>query len=268
MDGCRDRGAGKKSGFVESAVDSVMWRGLISSIQFLTIIPCGHTRHFEPRGALVFFPICGLLVGGMLLLADTVAGIFWDPAAAAVVGMVTLVVVSGALHLDGLADTADGLYGRRGPDEALAIMKDSRIGSIGMVAVVCCLAVKWAGLAGIEVQRPVWLLLVPAFARSTVLFGIWLLPYGRPEGGTAHTFFQQTPRLRDFWGLGLLLGLTFLLTGWGVVWIGAGTAAWVAVVLVYYRLKVNCITGDMLGAMIETTEAGLFLLIAAASQVA
>jgi len=240
-----------------------MWRGLQSSIQFLTIIPCGRTQDFNPRATLVFFPVCGLLIGALLALVDMLAGNFWNPSAVAVIGVVTLAVISGGLHLDGLADTADGLYGQRPAEQALAIMKDSRIGSIGMVVVVCCLGIKWAGLAGIDAHRPIWLLLVPAFARASVLFGIRLLPYGRPAGGTGRTFFEQPLRIRDFWGWALLMGLGAVLTGWAVVWIGIGTAFLTAALLTYYKQKINCITGDMLGAMIEICEACLFLFIAA-----
>lgn len=197
------------------------------------------------------------------MLLDSVAVAIWEPATAAVVDVVGLAMISGALHLDGLADTADGLYGRRTPDKALAIMKDSRIGAIGMVVVACCLAIKWAGLSGIQIHRPYYLLLVPAFARSTVLFGVRWLPYGRPQGGTGHSFFQHPLTIRDFWSLALLSLLALLFTGWGIVWIALGYTGLVAVVLAYYRNKINCITGDMLGALVEITEAGLFLILAA-----
>ncbi len=240
-----------------------MWRGLQSSIQFLTIIPCGRSQDFDPRATLVFFPVCGLLIGALLAMVDMLAANFWDPAALAVIGVVTLAMVSGGLHLDGLADTADGLYGHRTAEKALAIMKDSRIGSIGMVVVVCCLGIKWAGLAGIDTHRAVWLLLVPAFARASVLFGVRLLPYGRPGGGTGRTFFEQPLRIRDFWGWALLMALAAVLTGWAVVWIVSVITVLTAALLTYYKHKINCITGDMLGAMIEITEAALFLFIAA-----
>ncbi|MBR9980818.1 MAG: adenosylcobinamide-GDP ribazoletransferase [Desulfatitalea sp.] len=240
-----------------------MWNDIRSAIQFLTILPVGQIRHFDPRGTLVQFPLGGLLIGILLVIVDSVAGSIWDPAATAVIDVVTLALITGALHLDGLADTADGLYGRRPPEKALAIMKDSRIGAIGMVAVVCCLGIKWAGLAGIAHQRAVWLLLIPAFARTTVLFGTRILPYGRPGGGTGHPFFQNPLRIRDFWGVAALLALTTMISGWGVLWIVIGSAGLMVGVLTYYRVKINCITGDMLGAMIEVTETGLFLLIAA-----
>lgn len=239
-----------------------MLRNFIAGIQFLTILPCGPTQTLDTRKALPLFPLCGLIIGGLLLLLDVAASHFWNRSIVAVVDVVGLVIISGALHLDGLADTADGLYGRRPPEKALAIMKDSRIGAIGMVAVVCCLAIKWAGLSGIETDRALALLLVPAFARGTILFGIRRLPYGRPQGGTGLSFFQHPLRIRDYWGVAVLV-LPALLTGWGAVWITAGVLGLTLLVLTYYQHKINCITGDMLGALIEISEAGLFLILAA-----
>lgn len=240
-----------------------MWRSFLSGIQFLTILPCGPAQPFEARRALPLFPLCGLVVGLVLLLVDYAASFLWQRSMVAVLDVVALAWVTGALHLDGLADSADGLYGRRPPEKALAIMKDSRIGAMGMVTVVCCLAVKWAGLCELNTHRTLLLLLVPAVARSGVLFAVHRLPYGRPEGGTGQAFFQGQPRLKDFWAAALLLAVALLLGNWSGVLLLAGFAVLTAGVLIYYRLKINCITGDMLGALIELTEAGLFLTLSA-----
>ncbi len=247
-----------------------MWRNLISAMQFLTIIPLGPTQRFEAHKALPLFPICGLIIGGLLATVDYLGAAVWPHPAVAVVDVVFLTVITGALHLDGLADTADGLYGRRTTERALAIMKDSRIGAIGMVAVVCCLAIKWAGLSSLQTDvqplRPFWLCLVPALSRSTVMFAVRLLPYGRPDGGTGSSFFQHPMRHIDYWPLGLLAIIMLSTDAWGAVWIGIGVASLTATLLLYYRIKINCITGDMLGAMIEVTESGLFLLLAASGR--
>lgn len=245
-----------------------MWRHFLSGIQFLTILPCGPTQLLVVRQALPLFPLCGLVVGGILLLVDYGASLLWQRDVVAVLDVVALAVVTGALHLDGLADTADGLYGHRSPEKALAIMKDSRIGAMGMVAVACCLAVKWAGLCALDTHRAVLLLLIPATARGAVLFAVRYLPYGRPEGGVGKSFFQETPRLRDYWVAAAVLLAALVFAGWSGVLLTAGFAAVTAGVLFYYHLKINCITGDMLGALIEITEAGLFLMLSAVARAA
>ncbi len=243
-----------------------MWRHFLSGIQFLTILPCGPTQPLEAQRTLPLFPLCGLVVGAVLFLVDYGASLFWQRSAVAVLDVVTLAVITGALHLDGLADTADGLYGRRSPEKALAIMKDSRIGAMGMVTVACCLAMKWAGLNELDMHRAILLLLVPATARAGVIFAVHYLPYGRPEGGTGQAFFQGTPRLQDYWALAVVLLAALLLAGWSGALLMVGFAALTAGVLIYYRLKIDCITGDMLGALIEITEAGLFLILSATTR--
>lgn len=241
---------------------SLYWDSFVSAIQFLTVIPCGRRQKFDARAALPFFPLSGLLIGLLLAGAHTLSALLWPGAVVAVLDVVVLAVLTGALHLDGLADTADGLYGHRTPEQALAIMKDSRIGAMGMVTVVCCLAVKWAGMAHLAGNVHIWLLLVPAYSRSAVLLGIKSLPYGRPGGGTGQAFFQAQIQIKDFWGLAPLLGIS-IFAGWGFVGLNLGFAIIVSVILFWYRKKINGITGDMLGAMIELTEAGLFVIAAA-----
>lgn len=242
---------------------SLMWRGLIASIQFLTIIPCGSAGVFQAHKALPFFPLCGLIIGGLLVAADYLGALIWPLEVVSAVDVLFLVVITGALHLDGLADTADGLYGRRPRQRALEIMKDSRVGAIGVIAVVCCLGIKWAGLSAIQVYRPLWLLIIPALSRATVMFAVHVLPYGRPEGGTGHSFFERRLRIADYWPLGVLAAIMVWIMPWGFVWAVTATVTITASMLLFYRMKINCITGDMLGAMIEVTESGLFLVFAA-----
>ena len=115
--------------------------------------------------------------------------------------MIFLAVITGALHLDGVCDTADGLYGGAGdPDRSLAIMKDSSAGAIGVVAVICLLAAKTAAIFSLDADRMLLLAIVPAYARGATLFGFAFLPYGRPEGGTGHDFFEKSLSGITFWG--------------------------------------------------------------------
>ncbi|MDJ0828447.1 MAG: adenosylcobinamide-GDP ribazoletransferase [Desulfobacterales bacterium] len=234
--------------------------GFLAALQFLTIIPGGRDRPFMPDRMIPFFPLVGLCIGGMLAGFDWAVGNLWSQPVASVLDVFILVFISGALHLDGLGDTADGLYGRRPVDKALAIMKDSRIGTMGVVAIISGLAIKWGGLASISDDRQWLLLLVPAYARASMLFGMRFLPYGRPEGGTGHGFFETPLKLAAFWGL-LPLVLLSALMGWRAVWLNLCFGVLVTALLWFYKRRINCITGDMLGAMCEVCESGLFLLI-------
>lgn len=236
--------------------------GLASALRFLTILPLPDAtsrQPFNPRLMLALFPLCGLCIGLVTAAVDKTAAFLWGPPTTSLLVVVALATISGALHLDGLADTADGLYGRRDPQHALQIMKDSRIGTMGAVVLICSVALKWVGVWGLGPHRTLWIILVPAYARAAVLFGISRLPYGRPQG-TGHSFFQEPLRWIDFWGLLLLVFLS-LSTGKSLVVINLGFVSIVTVLILYYRRRMNCITGDMLGAMIEITETALFLLV-------
>lgn len=208
----------------------------------------------------VHFPLVGLLIGLMLVCVDSFAGRFWPGHSAALLDVIFLIIVTGALHLDGVADTADGLYGRRSRDRALAIMKDSRIGPMGMIAVLCCLALKWAGIAGLHSDRILILILVPAYARAAILVGMRSLSYARPDGGTGAAFFERSLPLTAFWPVAFICVLSVFLK-WQALVLNIGFILLVAAVLAYYRKKINGITGDMLGALIEMTESGLFFLL-------
>ncbi|MBW2439304.1 MAG: adenosylcobinamide-GDP ribazoletransferase [Deltaproteobacteria bacterium] len=235
-------------------------RYLISAIQFITILPAGKPGPFDPPKMMPFFPLVGLLLGVLVAVVDRLAAIFWNEPVVALLDVIFLAMVTGAFHLDGLGDTADGLLGQRPRDKALIIMKDSRIGAMGLVAVVFGLALKWGGIAGLEVNRSLLLILIPAYARSGVLFGIRFLEYGRPDGGTGLEFFKEPLKPAAFWGLILPVGASLLLGG-QALWLNLGFILIVSTILFYYKKRIGCITGDMCGAMIELLEAGLFLLV-------
>ena len=206
-----------------------------------------------------YFPLVGILLGLLVAFFDRLIFNLWAEPVVALLDVVFLAIITGAFHLDGLGDTADGLFGQRPREKALAIMKDSRIGTMGLVAIVSGLALKWAGIAGLGESRSLLLVIVPAYARSGVLFGIRFLEYGRPDGGTGLDFFKEKLKPAAFWGLALPVGLSMFL-GWQALTLNLCFIILVLTILYYYKKRIDCITGDMLGAMIEFLEAGLFLL--------
>ena len=233
---------------------------LIAAIQFLTLLPLGRSVIYDPKGMVPFFPMVGLIIGAFVSMFDHAALFFWPKPVVAVLDVVFLVVITAALHLDGLGDTADGLMGHRSRDKALAIMKDSRIGVMGLVAIVCGLAVKWAGIMHLDSHRTLLLILIPAYARSGMLFGIRFLPYGRPGGGTGRDLFGEQLQVSAFWGLLIPLLLSYFI-GWRGLWLRLLFVMSTAVIIMYFKKRMGCITGDILGAMAEWTESRLFLLV-------
>jgi adenosylcobinamide-GDP ribazoletransferase len=205
-----------------------------------------------------FFPVVGLIIGILLCMVDQVALLLWSPAVAAVIDALFLAAVTGALHLDGLSDTADGLFSHRSKDTMLNIMKDSRIGVMGAIALFFCLSVKVASISDLRVHRAIVLMVVPALARANLLWVMKHLPYGRDRGGTGADFFKSPLSIRHFWGALVPLALC-LLMGWrGIAMLAAGFLLTMAIVW-RYRRQVGCVTGDMLGAAVELNESVLLL---------
>lgn len=238
------------------------WKDFRSALTFITILPAGGSAGFSPSGMIRFFPVVGIVIGIMLILVDLTASLLWGPVPASILDTIFLAAVTGAFHLDGLGDTADGLFSHRTRERALEIMKDSRTGMMGLVAVICILALKTAGIYSVKTSHTpagvmLFLLIIPAYARTSMLFGIRALPYGRPSG-TGRDFFERPILAGDFVWFAVPLAVS-LLTGAGFFFLNTVFFASVFLLLVFYKKKMECITGDMLGAMTEITETFLFL---------
>lgn len=234
-------------------------KGFLSAVSFITILPWGGGEKFDPQRMIPYFPLVGIVLGVLVALFDYVAVGIWGKPVASLLDVIFLIVLTGAFHLDGLGDAADGLLGHRKKENVLKIMKDSRLGTMGLVAIVTGLSVKWAGIAGLDGNRSLLLILVPALARGSMLFGFRHLPYGRPEGGTGLDFFEQKLKPSAFWGLAAVILISFWL-GWQAIWLMIGLTGITVGLVRYYQKRMGCITGDMLGAMTEISEAGLFLM--------
>ncbi|MBF0233366.1 MAG: adenosylcobinamide-GDP ribazoletransferase [Desulfamplus sp.] len=236
---------------------------LKSAIMFITILPAGKDILFSPVGMIRFFPIVGLMLGALLVAADTMASMFWPASVVALMDVLILVVLTGAFHLDGLGDAADGLFSHRSKERALEIMKDSRTGMMGLIAIFCSLALKIAGIYCIKTvcssfETVLILFILPSYSRTSMLFGIRYFKYGR-EMGTGHDLFEKRLPFTDFIFVALPVILSLCL-GFRALILNAAFALSVFLILLFYKKKMGCITGDMLGAMCETTESFLFLI--------
>ncbi|MFH2058139.1 MAG: adenosylcobinamide-GDP ribazoletransferase [Pseudomonadota bacterium] len=241
---------------------------LRSAILFITILPAGKKGAYDPVGMIKFFPVVGLILGALLMAMDQILSNVWSPGVVALLDVFFLVAVTGAFHLDGLGDTADGIFSHRSKQRALEIMKDSRTGMMGLVAVVCVLAIKIAGIYSMKttislVQFLTLLLIVPAYSRAAMIFGIRFLNYGRKDSGTGLDLFERPLGMMDFSFFVIPVAISCFLGYKGLVLNGVFMITLLSV-LMFYKKKMDCITGDMLGALTEIMEAVLFLAAGAA----
>ena len=228
------------------------------AIAFLTRLPVPLPRAIgeeDFRGAMRWFPAVGLLVGAIVALAARGGGLV-DPWMGALTGVIAWVAVTGALHLDGLADLADARgAAHRDRDRFMQVLADPHVGSFGVVAIVLQLAAKLVLLRIlIEAGAILPLVPIPMAARAGVLaWQRWLPALG--HGLAAR--FAGAVRARDLagWAALLLAVAAFAPALLATPLLVLGWAAWL-------RRNVGGVTGDCHGAGIELVESGLLVATA------
>jgi len=231
---------------------------LLCAVQFLTRLPIDSVDDYSPSTlghSVLYYPLVGLLIGVVLSLLHWFMG-GMDSSLQAAVLLVVWVLISGALHIDGLADLVDAWVGAHGDrDRMMDIMKDATSGPMAVTAVVLLLLVKFAALSVVLEQELMFaLLLVPLIGRAGLLAALRLLPYVRPEG-LGSVLVEHLPKrkaLRVLWACALL---PVLLMGW------QGVAIVVVVAVSFFAIggalkrRLGGITGDCAGAICELLEA-------------
>jgi adenosylcobinamide-GDP ribazoletransferase len=239
----------------------------LAALQFLSIVPLPRGLQPDERGlggSLPFFPLVGLLIGAAVAAADWGLGRLFPVWVTSVLAAILLIAASGGLHIDGLADTADGFFSARPRERILEIMKDSRTGPMGVVAIVSVIALKIALIASVTGSWRWWvLLLTPVAGRSAILIHLTLLPYARPEGGLAGVFHANRSRGHALWALLFLLAAGGLAGGWPGLIAGAAAVVLALLVAAWSLRKIGGLTGDTLGAACELTELAPALVAAA-----
>lgn len=230
----------------------------IAAIRFLTIIPVPAKKEFSDealRGSVVFFPVVGLLIGAVASGFTFIAMNILPPWPAAILIVVLLASASGGLHMDGLSDTADGFFSSRPIEQILEIMRDSRVGSMGVLALVFVIFMKTAALASLPIKTAcIAAFLMPLAGRCALVINMALLPYVREKG--LGSLFFQAPHINVVAILSVLfLFLAGLFVGsWTVVIVLLPSIISMLFFAFYCRKKINGATGDTLGAVCELTE--------------
>lgn len=235
-------------------------RPLMIAIQFLTRIPVHMAEPAtapESGLAVIWFPAVGLLVGlpGAAIAAWSIhAG--HGRLVAAALAVLAGALMTGGLHLDGLADSADAWAGGGGDARrTLAIMKDPRSGPIGASAIVLVLLVKFAAAADLMSAGRAWpFLLAPAFARAAIPLLLATTPYVR-EGGLGEQMARHLPRRAASSGAIILLALGALCEGAAVTIGMAGVVMLLGVMLRGLMIRnIGGTTGDTAGALVELLD--------------
>ena len=239
-------------------------RLLVCALQFLTRLPTPRLNGFQPAWigrSTRYFPLVGQLVGLISALVWLGAGRMWSAWPAAVLAVGASVLVTGAFHEDGLADTADGLGGGSTPEKRLAIMKDSRIGTYGAMALGLVTMLRIAALAGASPWRGVLALLAAHGAgRAAAVLAMATQPYVGDSASAKAGASPQTVNGANAAIAALIALWPFLLFDWRAGALGLGLGGLAAVVLlVQARRLIGGRTGDVLGAVEQLAEVGVLL---------
>ena len=243
-------------------------RHLALAVTFLTGIPLpieGEASPSELWRSMAWYPVVGLVMGAFAVVLFAAALVVLPSLVAAAVVVLALEVVARGLHLDGLMDAADGLLSGASRERALEIMKDSRVGAMGVGAAVFCIVLKVAALGSLSgATAAVPLLVGWAAARSLPALAVYIWPYAR-SNGTGRGFTQERSLGPVILDLAFLAVILILVSGLGAsldtptgVFVGPAIAA-VSMALAFGVLslaarRLGGLTGDLYGMSIEIVE--------------
>ncbi len=236
----------------------------LAALQFLTTIPI--RRNFTAREigrSAGYFPLVGLTLGLVLVGLNWFLIRFLPSPMAATLLIAVYIFLTGALHLDGFLDLCDGLGVRENRERMLEVMRDSRVGAMGVIGACCLLLIKYTSLIWIPYTfRDVSLILMPVIGRFVLVYCIWNYPYIRTHG--AGSIFKEHTNLKVFltslvismaiaFLLGKIAGLVLLV----LCWIPVEAASR------YFNRKLGGLTGDIYGAVVEISETFFLVLVCA-----
>ena len=235
------------------------------ALQFLTAIPVRISGEITPRTmgrAMVWFPVVGLILGGVLAAVDLVSRILFPPLVGAALLVVTWVALTGALHLDGFLDCCDGLLVAKPPNTRLEILRDTRVGAFAVVGAICLLLLKYAALLELPLeQRAISLLVIPALTRAVMVYAARAYPYARPGPGLGQ-LFRDGLTWREV-AIAAVIAIAAAVLALGptglalalCVWLLAAGLAWLV------QRRIPGLTGDVYGAINELTEVGALVTL-------
>ena len=239
--------------------------GLRRAMGFLTIYPLRASDTWTPEtlgSSMMYYPLVGLLIGLALWVLHSLLSTLFPFSVANGLLLGGLVMMTGGLHLDGLADTIDGLSGGYSREETLQIFKDPHVGTMAVVAVVLILLVQYACLNALPVDAiPPVLVLLAVLSRFSMVQLACFSPYARASGGVGEPFVRGIKQEHFLTAMVVTMGIAILFGG------VRGFMIWLLVSLAtlgyqtYFRRRLHGITGDVLGAT-NTINETLVLVLA------
>jgi adenosylcobinamide-GDP ribazoletransferase len=241
-----------------------------AALQFLLLTPAFTRREFtsqEMGRSVGFYPLVGLLLGGLLAAADAVLGTLWLIPVRSALVLALWIILTGGLHLDGFLDSCDGLLGGSTPERRMEIMRDERVGAYGLAGGALLLLTMYSCLSSMAADRWAVLLLTPVLGRWGISLAVVGFPYARESGlgrdikrhaHTSEAILATVTALAAVTAsaviLNSLLPVIAVLVGAAVFWLSTQ----------FIVRRIPGMTGDTYGAINMLIEVGVLLTLAAA----
>jgi len=236
----------------------------IITMQFLTIIPLPFRFEWKKDDlgrSTALFPLAGLTIGALLASLNWLLSPHLSRPLMDTLLIVALTAVTGALHMDGLADVCDGIAARGSRERFMEIMKDSRVGAVGAVAIALGLLLKWQALVAVpECVKWQALLLFPLIARfcqvQTIVFG-----RSARQDGIGSTIVVGAGKIQLMIAFCLTLAAAWLLLGMHGPMLLAAAMLTASLIRRWFHAKIGGITGDVIGCISELVEIAVLILL-------
>lgn len=236
----------------------------LAAIRFLTVFPVLQRREFsseELGRSSAWFPLIGLLLGGILVGLDALLDGHLEEPIVNVLLITAMVIMTGALHLDGFIDTCDAIFLRRPAEERLRIMSDSRVGGFGVVGACCLILLKFVALGAVSDDwRWMALLLMPVVGRWTMVYLLFFFRYAR-QTGKGLIFKQNVNWWRVVVATVIALAVAIVVGGVGGVAVMAAVGVLIFLFALFLNHGLKGLTGDTYGAANELAEVLVLILL-------
>ncbi|HNR87002.1 MAG TPA: adenosylcobinamide-GDP ribazoletransferase [Spirochaetota bacterium] len=232
--------------------------GILVAVQFLTKLPVprlGAPTARDLGRSMAYYPIVGFAIGALLCLLDRALSMALSPLLTSVLIVTAWAAITGALHLEGFADTADGIAAGGDRARTLAVMKDPNTGAKGAAALTFLILIKIAVLSELTPDARSWALLIaPVLSRWAMTATAVICPYARPEGGLGKGFVEEAGVVELVIACASAIAIGGALLGWRFALPASAAIASTALYAIFMKKKIGGITGDTLGALNELVE--------------
>jgi len=240
-------------------------RDFFQALSFLTILPFGQGASVEGKRlarSMAFFPLVGLVIGLILVAGYLLLSFLLPKAFVLWLTIGLLVLLTRGLHLDGLADTMDGLASGGSKERILEVMRDSRIGAFGVISLIFLIGGKYLALDQIsDVVLPYALILMAVMGRNAMVLVCFQSPYARPGEGLARSFAENLGYRETVLSLAMAFGIALLAMGVKGILVFLGIGLFSLGYRFFFIKKLGGVTGDVLGGANELSELLCLILL-------